>query len=35
MMITAPQEKKPDTKPEPANNNGKVKRPKIFNVNPK
>ena len=34
MMINAPQENKPDAKPEPANNN-KIKRPKIFNVNPK
>lgn len=35
MMINAPQEKKPDATPAPANNNNKVKRPKIFNVNPK
>jgi ribonuclease J len=35
MMITAPQEKKSETKREPANTNSKTKRPKIFNVNPK
>lgn len=35
MMIKAPQEKNGDALPEPANNNQKHKRPKIFNVNPK
>lgn len=35
MMINAPQERKKDAPPEPANSNLKHKRPKIFNVNPK
>jgi ribonuclease J len=34
MQINAPQEK-PNDQPAPANSNTKVKRPKIFNVNPK
>ena len=34
MQINAPQDK-PVEQPAPANNNGKIRRPKIFNVNPK
>jgi len=35
MQINAPQEKTAGEQPAPANNNSKIKRPKIFNVNPK